>query len=121
MATQSLSSETPAGPPGAASILGSSLVCVGTITADEDLVIRGGFQGGLKLGRRSLRIEPGAAVESDIEAGSVSISGSLTGSVRASGTVSLSAQAKMKGDIAAAKVIIQEGAQFRGGIKIVTG
>jgi cytoskeletal protein CcmA (bactofilin family) len=113
--------ETAASPGGSASILGSSLVCVGTVTADEDLIIRGGFQGGLKLGRRSLRIEPGAKVESDIEAGTVSISGSLTGSIHASGTVSLSAQAKMKGDIVAAKVTIQEGAQFRGGIKIVTG
>jgi cytoskeletal protein CcmA (bactofilin family) len=107
----------PAGP----SCLGAALVCVGQITADEDLTIRGGFQGSLKLGHRRLRIEAGARVESDIEAGSVLVRGSLSGNIRASGSVALAPEAKMKGDIVAAKVTIQEGAQFRGGIKIVTG
>ncbi len=106
--------------PGGSSVLGPAVVCVGKITSEEDLTIRGGFQGSLKLEGRRLRIDPGAEVESDVEAGSVVLAGSLTGSIRASGTVTLAREAKMKGDIVAAKVTIQEGAQFRGGIKIVT-
>jgi cytoskeletal protein CcmA (bactofilin family) len=106
---------------GGASLLGASVVCVGRVTADEDVTIRGGFQGSLKLGGRRLRIETGAKVEADIEAGSVFIAGSLAGGIRASGMVALTRDAKMKGDIVAAKVTIQEGAQFRGAIKIMTG
>jgi cytoskeletal protein CcmA (bactofilin family) len=103
------------------SCLGPGLVCVGQITADEDLTIRGGFQGTLKMGRRSLRIEAGARVESEIEAGSVFVRGTLSGNIRASGAVALAPEAVVKGDIVAAKVTIREGAQFRGGIRIVTG
>jgi cytoskeletal protein CcmA (bactofilin family) len=47
------------------------------------------------------------------------VQGSLTGNIRATGMVSLSSEARMKGDIVAARVTIQEGAQFRGGIKIL--
>jgi len=120
MSNETSPAETPSSP-GGATLLGPSAVCVGQITADEDMIIRGGFQGSLKLGGRRLRIEAGAKVESDIEAGSVFIAGSLAGGIRASGTVILTRDAKMKGDIVAAKVTIQEGAQFRGGIKIMTG
>jgi len=115
----SLPVEAPAAAP-SPSRLGSALVCVGQITADEDLTIGGGFQGSLKLGGRRLRIEAGAKVESDIEAGSVLVQGTLSGNIRASGTVALAAEARMKGDIVAAKVTIHEGARFRGGIRIVT-
>ena len=120
MANASSPAETLSSPAGS-SVLGSGLTCVGRIEAAEDLTIRGGFQGDLKLDGRRLRIEPGARVESDVEAGSVHLAGSLTGNIRASGTVSLTREARMKGDIVAAKVTIQEGAQFRGGIKIATG
>ena len=121
MASETHPAELPSAPPAGSSLLGATVTCVGQITADEDLTLRGGFQGSLKLGGRRLRIESGAKVVADIEAGSVFLAGSLDGSIRASGTVTLSPQAKMKGDIVAAKVTIQEGAQFRGGIKIVTG
>ena len=107
------------GEPGRQSTLGPTLVCAGQITADEDLVVRGGYQGSLKLNGRRLSIEPSARVEADVEAGTVLLQGSLTGNIRASGTVALSSEARMKGDIVAARVTIQEGAQFRGGIKIL--
>ena len=119
MSNESTPLEGPSSP-GGSSLLGATLVCAGRITADEDLTIRGGFQGSLKLDGRRLRIESGATVESDVEAESVFLAGSLIGNIHASGTVSLSPEAKMKGDIVAAKVTIQEGARFRGGIKIVT-
>ncbi len=119
MANAPSPAETPSASNGA-SLLGPAVVCVGRITSEEDLTIRGGFQGSLNLGGRKLRIDPGAEVEADVEAGSVVLAGTLTGNIKASGTVTLAREAKMKGDIVAAKVTIQEGAQFRGGIKIVT-
>ncbi len=119
MANASLAPETLSAPNGP-SLLGPAVVCVGRITSEEDLTIRGAFEGSLKLEGRRLRIDPGAEVESDVEAGSVVLAGTLTGNIKATGTVTLAREAKMKGDIVAAKVTIQEGAQFRGGIKIVT-
>lgn len=101
-----------------ASYLGPTLIGSGQIDGEEDLVIRGSFKGIIRLKNGSLHIERSAKVEGDIVAVNVELTGSLSGNIQASGRVSLSAEARMKGDIAAARVSIQDGAQFRGGIKI---
>jgi cytoskeletal protein CcmA (bactofilin family) len=105
----------------AASALGPSIVLSGEITGDEDLVLRGTFQGKIRIRNHDLFIERGANVEADVEAAGVAVSGSLTGNIRASGRVVLSSDARMKGDITAAKIHIRDGAQFRGSIKMAKG
>jgi len=104
-----------------ASSLGSSLVLKGELSGDEDLVIRGTFQGSIRIRNRGLFIERGARVEADVEADHVSVAGALTGNIMAAGRVVLSSEARMKGDITAAKIHIRDGAQFRGSIKTAQG
>lgn len=103
---------------GKASVLGPTIVGSGELTGQEDLVIKGTFKGKIQLPKNSLFIEAGAHVEADIEAGQATLQGNLTGSIHASGKVLVSSSAKMTGDITAAKVSIQDGAQFKGSIKI---
>jgi cytoskeletal protein CcmA (bactofilin family) len=98
--------------------LGPTFVCQGEISAEEDLHILGTFKGIIRLKNCSLFIDKSAQVEADILAGNVSLLGSLKGSIQATGKVFLSSEAKMRGNIASAKVTIQDGAQFRGSIKI---
>jgi cytoskeletal protein CcmA (bactofilin family) len=102
----------------AASALGPSVVLTGDISGDEDLVLRGTFKGTIQIRNHGLFIERGATVEADVEAASVAVSGSLTGNIRAAGRVVLTSDARMKGDITAAKIHIRDGAQFRGSIKM---
>ena len=101
-----------------ASVLGTRLVCKGEISGEEDVVIYGGFTGNVSLKNHSLFVNPEAVVEAEISAANVSLSGSLVGNIRASGKVFLSSTAKMKGDIVASKIVIWDGAQFRGTIKM---
>jgi len=101
-----------------ASALGPTLAVKGEIAGDEDLVLRGSFQGSIKLRHHGLTIEPGARVEADIEADHVAVAGELTGNIAAAGRVVLSSEARMKGDITAARIHIRDGAQFRGSIKM---
>jgi len=107
--------------PEATSILGQTFVCTGQITGQEDLLIKGTFKGIIRIKNHSLVIDKSARIEADIIAGNVSLAGDLTGNIRATGTVFVSAEAKMKGDITAVKVSIQDGAQFRGSIKMEKG
>jgi cytoskeletal protein CcmA (bactofilin family) len=104
-----------------ASALGPSLVLKGEISGDEDLVIRGAFQGSVRLRSHGLSIERGASVEADVEADHVSVAGALTGNIIAAGRVVLSSEARMKGDITAARIHIRDGAQFRGSIRMAKG
>ncbi len=101
-----------------ASALGPSTVLTGEISGEEDLVLRGTFKGTIRIRNHDLFIESGANVEADVEAASVAVSGSLTGNIRAAGRVVLTSDARMKGDITAAKIHIRDGAQFRGSIKM---
>jgi len=103
------------------SLLGQTFACTGQISGQEDLVIRGTFKGIIRLKNHALTIEKTARIEADIVAGDVALAGDLTGNIRATGTVFIAAEGKMRGDIIAAKVSIQDGAQFRGGIKMEKG
>jgi cytoskeletal protein CcmA (bactofilin family) len=103
------------------SSLGSKLVCKGEISGEEDLVIKGRIKGTIMLRKHSLFIEKDALVEADVTAANVVLSGSLTGNIYASGKAFLSPEARMKGDIVAAKVSIRDGAQFMGSIRMNKG
>jgi cytoskeletal protein CcmA (bactofilin family) len=107
--------------PQTASSLGATFTCTGQIVGQEDLVIHGTFKGIIRIKNHGLTIARSARVEADIVAGDVTLAGDLTGNIRSSGTVFVSAEAKMRGDISAAKVSIQDGAQFRGSIKMEKG
>jgi cytoskeletal protein CcmA (bactofilin family) len=104
--------------PEKASSLGSTFLCTGQISGQEDLLIKGTFKGTIRLKNHSLFIEKSARVEADIVAVNVMLSGDLTGNIQATGKVFLSSEAKMKGDITAAKISVQDGAQFRGAIRM---
>jgi cytoskeletal protein CcmA (bactofilin family) len=105
-------------PPEKASVLGTKLVCKGEISGEEDVVIYGAFTGNVSLKNHTLFVNPEAVVEAEVAAANVSLSGSLVGNIRASGKVFLSSTAKMRGDIVASKIVIWDGAQFRGTIRM---
>jgi cytoskeletal protein CcmA (bactofilin family) len=65
-----------------------------------------------------LTIEKQARVDADIMAGNVVMSGELNGSIRATEKALLTNEGRMKGDICAARVLIAEGAQFKGSIRM---
>jgi cytoskeletal protein CcmA (bactofilin family) len=101
--------------------LGPACVSNGDLEAKEDVVIQGVFKGNIRLPNHTLYLDRQAEVEADIAASQVILLGTLTGNVSAAGRVFLAAESKMKGDIAAGRVSIQDGAQFQGHIKIEKG
>jgi cytoskeletal protein CcmA (bactofilin family) len=101
--------------------LGPTFVCSGELTAEEDFLVKGTFKGTIRLKNHSLYIDKDAHVEASIEARNVSLYGQLTGSICASNRVFLSSEAQMSGDITASKISIQDGAHFKGAIKMEKG
>jgi len=103
------------------SVLGPNIAGNGELTGTEDLVIKGSFQGHIQLPGHTLLIDTGARLEADIAAAHVLLRGNLVGKIRASGRVAVSSGAQMNGDITAARISIQDGAQFKGSLKIEKG
>jgi len=96
-------------------VIGSTIVIDGEITGDEDLVIQGTVKGRIQL-RESLYVEESGVVEADIETQNVDISGQVTGNITASDKVELKTQCRMTGDIKAPRILIADGASFKGNV-----
>ena len=98
-----------------ANVIGRSIVIDVEITGDEDLVIQGTVKGKISL-QQSLYVECSGVVEADIETQNVEISGSVTGNIRASDKVELKADGRMVGDIKSPRILIADGATFKGNV-----
>ena len=66
--------------------------------------------------KESLYVEESGSVEADIETQNVDISGQVTGNITATDKVELKAQCRMVGDIKAPRILIADGASFKGNV-----
>jgi cytoskeletal protein CcmA (bactofilin family) len=94
---------------------GPNVTIDGTITGSEPVVIEGTIRGKIDLSG-DLRIGTKARIEATVHARNVTIEGKLTGDVSADERVELVASATVDGNIKAPKIIVAEGARFRGSV-----
>ncbi len=100
------------------SVIGPTLVFKGELSADEDLVIDGTIEGTIAHHRKNLTIGKQGRVTADIHATSVLIEGVLNGNIHCEGIVSLAKTATVTGNIDCAHLVVQDGANFNGKVKM---
>jgi cytoskeletal protein CcmA (bactofilin family) len=98
---------------GMATEIGESILISGSLEGDEDLTVRGRVEGNVRL-TRTLIVEASGVVKADVAVKDAVISGVVVGNVTASDSVQITSEGRMVGDIAAPRVIIVDGASFRG-------
>ncbi len=101
------------GATGANTVIGESILIKGKLEGDEDLTIRGRVEGEVAL-QRTLMVETSGVVKADVAVRNAIVAGVVVGNVNADESVELTAEGRMVGDIKAPRVIIVEGAAFRG-------
>lgn len=101
-------------------IIGEGIHVNGRITGEEDLRVEGRVEGSISL-TETVHVAQSGVVVATIEARDVIISGVVVGNVSASDSVSLEPGAKLVGDISAPRLIIADGAAFRGNVAMVEG
>ncbi|MCA9690767.1 MAG: polymer-forming cytoskeletal protein [Nannocystaceae bacterium] len=99
----------------ASTVIGSSIVVDGEIAGDEDLVVRGSIKGKIHV-QGKVEVESGANLEASIEAGAVVVAGSVAGDLSAAERVELCADSTVIGDIRSPRILIAEGASFKGSV-----
>jgi len=87
----------------------------GTVTGSEPVLIEGTVRGKINL-TGELRIGTKARIEATVHAKNVTVEGKLTGDVSADERVELVASATVDGNIKAPKIVVAEGARFRGSV-----
>ena len=94
-------------------VIGESILVSGSLEGDEDLTVLGRVHGNLTL-TKTLVVEESGIVKADVDVRNCVISGVVVGNITASDSVELTEQGRVVGDIRAPRVLIVDGARFRG-------
>ena len=97
----------------ATTVIGSSIVIDGEISGEEHLIVHGTVKGRINV-RDSLVVENGGLVEATIETSSITVNGTVNGDISASERAELRPNSTVVGDIRAPRILIADGASFKG-------
>ena len=98
--------------------LGASLHVKGEISGNEDLLIDGSVEGLVQLDERKLTVGATAKVTADIIAREVVVYGTVKGNLRAKDRIEIKKDGSVNGDLTTARIMIEDGAYFKGSIEI---
>src|SRR5271170_3761367 len=98
--------------------LGASLHVKGEITGNEDLAIDGSVEGLVQLEDRKLTIGASARLTADVIAREVVVYGNVKGNLRARDRIEIKKDGSVVGDLTTARIMIEDGAYFKGSIEI---
>lgn len=107
----------PEAPRNSASI-GKSVMVKGQIFSREDLIIDGEVEGTVELQEHRLTVGPNGKVSAAVKAREIVVVGMIHGNVDASDKIEIKKDAKLVGDIKTARIVIEDGAYFKGSIDI---
>jgi len=98
------------------SVIGPTLKFKGELSANEDLVIEGEIEGTIAHQNKNLTVGKQGRVMADIHANVVEVMGKVNGDIRGDDIVRLTKTAIVNGNIQCARIVMEDGAQFSGGI-----
>jgi cytoskeletal protein CcmA (bactofilin family) len=104
---------------GNAATIGKAVKVVGQIFSHEDLYVDGEVEGTLEALEHKLTVGPNGTVRAQVKAREVVALGTIQGNVEAAEKLEIRKDAKLTGDIRTARIIIEDGAYFKGSIDIV--
>jgi len=102
-----------------AAVIGKSVMIKGQIVSREDLTIDGEVEGTVELQEHRLTIGPHGKVRADIKAREIIVLGNVYGNVDVADKIEIRKDAKLVGDIKTARIVIEDGAYFKGTTDIV--
>src|SRR6202046_5085071 len=104
---------------GGQAALGKSVIVKGQIFSRSDLTSDGEVEGTVELQEHRLTVGPNGKVLANVKAREVVILGTIHGNVETTDKIDIRKDAKLLGDIKTARVVIEDGAYFKGNIDIV--
>ena len=100
-------------------VIGKSVVIKGQILSREDLTVDGEVEGSIELHENRLTIGPHGKVQAGVKAREIVVLGTINGNVEATEKIDIRKDAKLVGDIKTSRIVIEDGAYFKGSIDII--
>lgn len=98
--------------------IGKSVQIKGELTGSEDLYLDGSIEGTIDLRDHSLIIGPNGKIKAGITARDLVVHGRIEGNITATGRVELRKSCTLIGDVSTQRIVIEDGAFFKGAIDI---
>lgn len=108
----------PSSPGGEQATIGKGLYVKGEITGSESLFVDGKVEGSINLPGSRVTVGRNGQVAANITAREIVVLGKVRGNVVASDRVDIRAEGSLNGDVTVARISIEDGAYFKGGIDI---
>jgi cytoskeletal protein CcmA (bactofilin family) len=97
--------------------IGASIIIRGRLKVHEDLTVRGRIEAEI-TSSKALIIENSGIVKANVRVMSAKISGVLVGNITAEEKIEIAADGRVVGDLRAPRIMISDGAAFRGKIEM---
>ena len=105
-------------PAGDQAVISKGLFVKGEISGTESLYIDGKVEGSISLPGNRVTVGRNGQVNASVTAREVVVMGKVRGNVSATDRVDVRAEGALSGDVSAARISIEDGAFFKGGIDI---
>ncbi|HLU67212.1 MAG TPA: polymer-forming cytoskeletal protein [Kofleriaceae bacterium] len=98
--------------------IGRGIRIKGVIRGKEDLVVEGEVDGTIHLPEHHVVLDLPSRTTAEVRARNTTIRGRHRGNAEASDKLEITSEARMIGDIKAPRLVIREGASFRGAVEM---
>lgn len=98
--------------------IGKSVLIRGELSGSEDLYLDGEVEGSIELHDHNLTIGPHGRVRANVQARDVVVHGKVDGNINGTERVELKRSAVLVGDVTTQRIVIEDGAYFKGSIDI---
>lgn len=105
------------GEPTAVSIIGKDMTITGDLETEGVIKVEGSVRGTIRAGTQVL-VSPGATIDGDLHTREAVVGGAVRGTIHAEERVEVQATAVIAGDIHTTRILVVEGGQVNGEIKM---
>jgi cytoskeletal protein CcmA (bactofilin family) len=96
-------------------VIGKTIVIKGELEGNENLIIEGRIEGTINL-KKNLTVKETGILEANVQTQNAEISGRISGNINVNDKIEITSSGRMIGDIKSPRLIIQDGAKFKGNI-----
>ena len=102
-------------------VIGSSVIIRGDLSGEEDVLIQGKIEGKVSLKNHNVTIGEKGRVEADIYAKLITVEGEFRGNLYGSEKIIIRRSGRLRGNLVAPLISLEDGASFKGKIDMATG
>lgn len=101
-------------------LIGSSIKIEGNLSGGEDLFVEGHINGKIELDQHNVTIGTNGRIKADIHGRSIIVMGEVKGNLYGSEQIILRKSSKVRGNLFAVRVSLEDGSDFKGSIDMTS-